>query len=53
MGIAQATVARLASSAGSCKHAPSIATLRRYADAVGCELRLTLTPKHAKACKRA
>jgi DNA-binding XRE family transcriptional regulator len=44
MGIAQASVARLESSAGSRKHAPSIATLRRYADAVGCELRITLTP---------
>lgn len=44
MGIAQATVARLESSAGSRKHAPSIATLRRYADAVGCELRITLEP---------
>ncbi len=53
MGIAQASVARLESSAGSRKHAPSIATLRRYADAVGCELRLTLTPKVAKARKRA
>lgn len=53
MGIAQATVARLESSAGSRKHAPSVATLRRYADAVGCELHLTLTPKPAKARKRA
>ena len=53
MGIAQATVARLESSAGSRKHAPSFATLRRYADAVGCELHLTLTPKRAKARKRA
>ena len=44
MGIAQASVARLESSAGSRKHAPSIATLRRYADAVGCELRITLAP---------
>jgi DNA-binding XRE family transcriptional regulator len=45
MGIAQASVARLESSAGSRKHAPSIATLRRYADAVGCDLRLSLAPK--------
>jgi DNA-binding XRE family transcriptional regulator len=45
MGIAQASVARLESSAGSRKHAPSIATLRRYADAVGCELHITLAPK--------
>ncbi|MBX3698986.1 MAG: helix-turn-helix transcriptional regulator [Dokdonella sp.] len=45
MGIAQASVARLESSAGSRKHAPSFATLRRYAEAVGCELRISLTPK--------
>ena len=48
MGIAQATVARLESSAGSRKHAPSFATLRKYADAVGCELRITLAPKQSK-----
>ena len=47
MGIAQASVARLESSAGSRKHAPSIATLRRYADAVGCDLRISLSPKLA------
>ena len=35
MGIAQASVAQLGSSVGSRKHAPSIATLRRYADVVG------------------
>ena len=52
MGVAQATVARLESSAGSRKHAPSVATLRRYADAVGCELRITLAPK-TKATRRA
>lgn len=45
MGIAQASVARLESSAGSRKHAPSMATLRRYADAVECDLRITLAPK--------
>ncbi len=44
MGIAQASVARLESSAGSRKHAPSIATLRRYAEAVGCALIITLAP---------
>jgi transcriptional regulator with XRE-family HTH domain len=48
MGVAQATVGRLESSAGSRKHAPSMATLRRYADAVGCELRITLAPVAAK-----
>jgi DNA-binding XRE family transcriptional regulator len=51
MGIAQASVARLESSAGSRKHAPSIATLRRYADAVGCQLQITLAPK-PKASRR-
>ena len=44
-GIARASVARLESGAGSRKHAPSIATLRRYANAVGCELHITLAPK--------
>lgn len=48
MGIAQASVARLESNAGSRKHAPSLATLRRYADAVGCDLHLTLTPKKTR-----
>lgn len=45
MGIAQASVARLESSAGSRKHAPALSTLRRYADAVGCDLRISLAPK--------
>ena len=53
MGIAQASVARLESSAGSRKHAPSIATLRRYADAVNCDLHLSLMPKRERARKRA
>lgn len=53
MGIAQASVARLESSAGSHKHAPSLTTLRRYAEAVGCDLRITLAPaKKAKASAR-
>jgi len=51
MGVAQASVARLESSAGSRKHAPSLATLRRYADALGCDVRITLAPK-AKATRR-
>jgi DNA-binding XRE family transcriptional regulator len=45
MGVPQSSVARLESSIGSRKHAPSIATLRRYADAVDAELRITLVPK--------
>jgi DNA-binding XRE family transcriptional regulator len=53
MGVAQASVARLESSFGSRKHSPSIGTLRRYADAVGCELRLSLAPKRGQGRKRA
>ncbi|MGH8272799.1 MAG: helix-turn-helix domain-containing protein, partial [Gammaproteobacteria bacterium] len=52
MGVPQASVGRLESSAGSRKHAPSVATLRRYADAVGCELRITLTPATKRAKPR-
>jgi DNA-binding XRE family transcriptional regulator len=52
MGIAQASVARLETSAGSRKHAPSIATLRRYADAVNCDLRITLQPKAKRSPRR-
>jgi len=51
MGVAQASVARLESSAGSRKHAPSLATLRRYADAVGCTLTIALAPKRASKAK--
>lgn len=52
MGIAQASVARLESSVGSRKHAPSVATLRRYADAVGCDLHITVAPKLAAPRRR-
>jgi DNA-binding XRE family transcriptional regulator len=45
MGVAQSSVARLEATAGSRKHAPSLATLRRYADAVGCDLHISLTPR--------
>jgi len=45
MGIAQASVARLEVNAGSRKHAPSVATLRRYADAVGCDLHISLAAR--------
>ncbi len=51
MGIAQSSIARLESSLGGRKHAPSLATLRKYADAVGCDLRITLQPKAAKRHK--
>ena len=42
MGTTKSAVSRLE---GSGKHAPSIATLRKYAQAVGCELRVRLVPQ--------
>jgi DNA-binding XRE family transcriptional regulator len=41
MGTTKSAVCRL-ESAG--KHAPSLETLKRYADAVGCELQVRLVP---------
>lgn len=38
-------VARLESASG--KHSPSVATLRKYAAAVGCKLEIRLVPQHA------
>ena len=35
-------VARLESGGGSARHSPSVATLRRYAEAVGCHLEIRL-----------
>ena len=42
MGTKSPTVARLESGGGSLKHSPSIATLGRYAEAVGCRLEIRL-----------
>ncbi len=44
MGTTKSAVSRL-ESAG--KHAPSLATLKRYAEAVGCELQVKLVPQKA------
>lgn len=44
MGTTKSAVSRL-ESAG--KHAPSLATLKRYAHAVGCELQVKLVPQKA------
>lgn len=44
MGTTKSAVSRL-ESAG--KHAPSLATLKRYAQAVGCELQVKLVPRKA------
>ncbi len=42
IGTSKSAISRLES--GS-KHTPSVATLRKYADAVGCELEIKLTQK--------
>ncbi len=43
MGTTRSAISRL-ESAGK-KHAPSIATLQRYAQAVGCDLKVQLVPQ--------
>ncbi|MBF0624887.1 MAG: helix-turn-helix transcriptional regulator [Magnetococcales bacterium] len=45
MGSKPPAVARLESGGGKAKHSPSIATLRRYAEAVGCRLEIRLVPR--------
>jgi DNA-binding XRE family transcriptional regulator len=42
MGTTKSAVSRLESAA---KHAPSLSTLKRYAQAVGCELQVRLVPQ--------
>ncbi|WP_310461224.1 helix-turn-helix transcriptional regulator [Sphaerotilus sp.] len=42
MGVKQSALARVESSLGSRKHAPSLATLRKYAEAVGCRLEIRM-----------
>ena len=45
MGTTKSAISRL-ESAG--KHAPSLATLKRYASAVGCELQVRLVPQKSQ-----
>lgn len=44
MGTTKSAISRLESAT---KHAPSIATLKRYANAVGCDLQVRLVPQKA------
>lgn len=44
MGTGTPSVARLEAGGGKKQHSPSIATLRRYAEAVGCRLEIKLVP---------
>ena len=50
IGTTQSVVARLESAVGG--HSPSIATLQRYANALGCKLELRLVKKRGSAVKR-
>jgi ribosome-binding protein aMBF1 (putative translation factor) len=45
MGTTKSAVSRLEASG---KHAPSMASLKKYADAVGCKLKIELVPQRAK-----
>jgi transcriptional regulator with XRE-family HTH domain len=44
MGTTPSAVARLEAGGGSQKHSPSIATLRKYAEAVSCMVEIKLVP---------
>lgn len=44
MHSSKSAVSRLESAKGGLKHSPSISTLRRYADAIGCILEIKLKP---------
>jgi transcriptional regulator with XRE-family HTH domain len=44
MGTKTPAVARLEAGGGSQRHSPSVATLRKYAQAVGCRLEIKLQP---------
>jgi transcriptional regulator with XRE-family HTH domain len=49
MGTKTPAVARLEAGGGSKRHSPSLATLRKYAEAVGCRLEIRLRPHGAPA----
>src|SRR5262244_2006878 len=48
MGTKTPAVARLEAGGGSRQHSPSVATLRKYAHAVGCRLEIRLRPHNGK-----
>src|SRR5436190_1254980 len=49
MGTKTPAVARLEAGGGSRRHSPSVATLRKYAQAVGCRLEIRLRPRNRPA----
>jgi transcriptional regulator with XRE-family HTH domain len=54
MGTKTPAVARLEAGGGSRRHSPSVATLRKYAEAVGCRVEIRLRPRgnKSKAARR-
>ncbi|MBC8877087.1 MAG: helix-turn-helix transcriptional regulator [Planctomycetes bacterium] len=48
MGTKTPAVARLEAGGGSRRHSPSVATLRKYAHAVGCRLEIRLWPREQR-----
>src|SRR5881394_195169 len=48
MGTKTPAVARLEAGGGSRRHSPSVATLRKYAHAVGCRLEIRLLPRDGR-----
>jgi transcriptional regulator with XRE-family HTH domain len=51
MGTKTPAVARLEAGGGSRQHSPSVATLRKYARAVGCLLEIRLRPRIGRKTK--
>jgi transcriptional regulator with XRE-family HTH domain len=49
MGTQTPAVARLEAGGGSKRHSPSLATLQKYAEAVGCRLEVRLRPRCGRA----
>jgi len=45
MGTRKSAIARLEAGGGKNGHSPSVKTLRRYADSVGCRLDMKLVPR--------
>jgi DNA-binding XRE family transcriptional regulator len=45
MGVKQSSLARVEATLASHSHAPSLTTLRKYAQAVGCKLELRMVPQ--------
>jgi transcriptional regulator with XRE-family HTH domain len=51
MGTKTPAVARLEAGGGSRRHSPSVATLRKYAQAVGCRVEIRLRPCNGRKSK--